>query len=108
MLIAIFVPGSSFFGHFFGILAGYALAYGYLGKLAPPSKVIEWIEAKLDKLINLIPSVFIYYREVEAKNLRAQTDYVSLIGQTESILPTTSAPAVSNPSFAGQGHVLGA
>lgn len=110
ILIAIFVPGSSFFGHLFGLISGYALAYGYLAKLAPPSKVIEFIESKLDGLINLIPSMFIYYREVEAKHSREQTDYVSLIGPTETILPTTNNPTApaSNPTFAGQGHVLGA
>ncbi|CCH45089.1 Rhomboid protein 2 [Wickerhamomyces ciferrii] len=115
ILISIILPGSSFFGHLFGLIAGYALAFGYLGKLAPPSKVIEWIETKLDGLINLIPSIFIYYREVEAKNLRENTDYVSLLGQSESILPTTNpnvtsttTPATSNPTFQGQGHVLGA
>lgn len=107
ILIAIFVPGSSFFGHLFGLTAGYALAYGYLGKLAPPSKVIEYIESKLDGLINLIPSIFIYYREVEVKEQRTENSYVSFMGQTDTILPTSNNPAVTNPSFTGQGHVLG-
>ncbi|KAH3674820.1 hypothetical protein WICMUC_003023 [Wickerhamomyces mucosus] len=107
VLIAILVPGSSLLGHLFGLVAGYALAYGLLNILVPPSKVIEWIEEKVDKLISLIPSQFKYYKEIDAKFNRSQDEYVSFL-QTD-ILPTTNEPESNHAgSFQGEGQVLGA
>lgn len=102
LALAILMPSSSFVGHLFAVLVGYAFSFKYMDKLVPPSKVIEWIESKLEKLIDLIPNVFHYYKEVDAKHLRLQSEYVSMFdtaatGNAES---TTSA-------FPGEGTPLG-
>ncbi|KAH3686979.1 hypothetical protein WICPIJ_002048 [Wickerhamomyces pijperi] len=104
LIIAILVPGSSLLGHLFGLAAGYALAYGVFTKLVPPSNVIEFIEQKADRLIQLIPSVFVYYREVDAKHIRTQDDYVSVLDN--DVLPVTEEH-VPGATFQGQGQVLG-
>lgn len=109
IIIAVIFPGSSFIGHFFGLISGYLLAFGYLNKLVPSSSIIEKIEEKLDKLINLIPTPFKYYKEVDAKYLRTQDDYVSILPTYTPSTNTEASVIPQQPSgFQGQGHVLGA
>lgn len=107
ILCSVLAPGSSFMGHLFGIFAGYLLSLGYLTALVePPSKVVQFIESKLDPLINLIPSNLKYYREIECKALRDEklkTSHITSLDTT--ILPTH---ATIPRKFGGQGHVLGA
>ncbi|ODV94485.1 hypothetical protein PACTADRAFT_4426 [Pachysolen tannophilus NRRL Y-2460] len=125
ILIAVIAPHSSFMGHLFGILAGYALSFGYLTKLIePPSKIVQFIEKKIDTLINLIPPQFRYYREIEVKVLRDEKlkTHVSI---SDSILPThhtannitadtnsrnvgSSDGQARRHTFSGAGHILGA
>lgn len=100
ILIAIFVPGSSFLGHLFGLLMGYALALGYFKILIPKSSIIEWIEVKAQPLINLIPSFVKYYREEDTKYVR-DGEYFSVLNEE---FVTVEEPS----NFQGQGHVLGA
>lgn len=104
LIIAILVPGSSLIGHLFGLASGYALAYGIFTKLVPPSNVIEWIEEKVDKLIQLIPEPIEYYREVDAKHIRQQDEYVSVLDN--DVLPVSEERDTGN-TFQGQGQVLG-
>ncbi|AOA61253.1 GQ67_02139T0 [Komagataella phaffii] len=66
---ALIFPGSSFIGHLLGLLSGFALAKGYLKPLIEPSsKVISWLEERLEKYIDMIPLVD-YYKE---KNVQRQ------------------------------------
>jgi hypothetical protein len=72
IITAIILPGSSFIGHLLGLLAGYALAMKYLDPVIEPStKAVEFIESKLSRLIDLIPSQIVYIREIQARELRA-------------------------------------
>lgn len=100
--IAIIMPGSSMMGHFFGCVVGYAYSFKYMDILVPPSKVIEWIENKLERLIGLIPNAFQYYKEVDAKHLRSQSEYVSMF---EPI--TTEHGETATGGFPGEGRTLG-
>jgi hypothetical protein len=102
LITAIIMPGSSFMGHFFGVVVGYAYAFKYMDILVPPSKVIEWIEDKLEKLIDLIPNAFHYYKEIDAKHLRSQSEYVSMF---EPI--ATEEGQTATGGFPGEGRLLG-
>ncbi|ANB14033.1 Rbd2p [Sugiyamaella lignohabitans] len=105
VMLAIFLPGSSFLGHLLGLLAGWAMALGYLDPLIEPStKVVEWIEVKLARAIALIPSQFHFIGEVSARESRA-------LARSDP-LPTTETPVAATAgagtqSFSGPGHVLG-
>lgn len=111
---AILVPNSSFWGHLFGLLAGYLLAFGYLDKfISPPTKkVVPFIESKLNFLISRIPSKFYYLTEEAAVTLRQ--GYSSIIPLTEtgankrqSMPPPPNALASqAPPGFQGPGHTL--
>ncbi|KAK0724812.1 rhomboid protein 2 [Lasiosphaeris hirsuta] len=50
VVIAALVPSSSFLGHLSGLVVGYICGLGYLKFLAPPEKVLRWIEARLNLL----------------------------------------------------------
>ncbi|ODQ82995.1 hypothetical protein BABINDRAFT_159473 [Babjeviella inositovora NRRL Y-12698] len=110
IITILFPSGASFIGHVAGLLAGYLLAFGYLKFMVPPSKVIEFIESKVDFLINLIPSRIRYYRERDVKPIRDDSSsYVPMFIEN-SVLLTTN-PLVASPSeqsgFPGAGQALG-
>ncbi|KAG5367937.1 Rhomboid protein 2 [Yarrowia sp. E02] len=72
VVIAIVIPSSSFIGHLLGLVAGWMMALGYLDVLIEPSsKVVLWIENKISKVIDLIPSIVTFYREEGALDTRA-------------------------------------
>ncbi|ROT37906.1 rhomboid family protein [Sodiomyces alkalinus F11] len=52
MVVAVtaLVPGTSFLGHLCSVCVGYLFGLGYLRFLAPPEKVLRWIESKLNLL----------------------------------------------------------
>ncbi len=111
------VPGSSFIGHFLGLIVGYACklipslppakctsinifflflgALGYLDKLIEPSsKVVEFIESKIEFVIALIPSQFKYYKEVQARETRFQPFSNPFVSR--DVLPTTNTHRPTN------------
>ncbi|CEP62512.1 putative rhomboid protease RBD2 LALA0_S05e07294g [Lachancea lanzarotensis] len=104
LIVTIFFPASSFWGHSIALLWGYALGSKevYAAKLVPPSSLIQKIESKLDRAIAAIPLGVKFYREVDANRSES---YTSLLGE-ESVLPLHSAP--QHPSFQGEGRPLGA
>ncbi|QNP96897.1 YALIA101S01e02806g1_1 [Yarrowia lipolytica] len=73
VVIAIVIPSSSFIGHLLGLIAGWMMALGYLDVLIEPSsKVVLWIEKKISRVIDLIPSSIVtFYREEGALDTRA-------------------------------------
>lgn len=56
-----------------GLIAGWMMALGYLDVLIEPSsKVVLWIENKISRVIDLIPSSIVtFYREEGALDTRA-------------------------------------
>ncbi|KAK3313927.1 hypothetical protein B0H66DRAFT_567403 [Apodospora peruviana] len=50
LCVAALVPGSSFLGHLCGLVVGYAFGLGYIKFLAPPEKILRYIEGKLNLL----------------------------------------------------------
>ncbi|KAJ4536035.1 putative rhomboid protease [Exophiala dermatitidis] len=44
------IPNTSFLGHLSGCITGYLWGLGYIRFLAPPEKVLRWIEGKLNLL----------------------------------------------------------
>ncbi|KAL2751935.1 hypothetical protein ACRALDRAFT_1066384 [Sodiomyces alcalophilus JCM 7366] len=52
MVVAVsaLVPGTSFLGHLCSVCVGYLFGLGYLRFLAPPEKILRWIESKLNLL----------------------------------------------------------
>jgi glycosylphosphatidylinositol transamidase len=52
------VPHTSLLGHICGAAIGYGWGSGYLKFLAPPEKIIRWIEDKL-KLKARLPSTYV-------------------------------------------------
>lgn len=107
ILMKIIVPGSSLLGHAYGLLMGYVLALGYFKILIPKSSIIEWIEVKANKLIELIPSFVKYYREEDAKYVR-EGEYFSLSDADQHVVSVGGDEAGNTTPFQGQGRVLGA
>ncbi|ODV58085.1 putative rhomboid protease RBD2 ASCRUDRAFT_78199 [Ascoidea rubescens DSM 1968] len=135
VLITIFFPGSSFMGHFFGIISGYLLSFGKLDIVINPplTKVVPWIEDKLSPLIAKIPSEFHYYKENDSKSSRSES-YTSIIRRQQNnagnstntrngisgltsnhshsmsgmtgILPVSEPPTPQVAKFPGQGYSL--
>ncbi|PSR92328.1 hypothetical protein BD289DRAFT_428942 [Coniella lustricola] len=54
VVVSALVPSSSLLGHLCGLLVGYFCGLGYMKFLAPPEKVLRFIEAKL-RLLQLLP-----------------------------------------------------
>ncbi|KIW00835.1 uncharacterized protein PV09_07595 [Verruconis gallopava] len=76
------IPATSLLGHLAGALIGYLWGLGYIKFLAPPEKVLRWIEAKLN-LLGRIP----HYVSVDQK----------VFGRY-GILPQTASVPVSSSS----------
>ncbi|KAM7197184.1 putative rhomboid protein 2 [Naviculisporaceae sp. PSN 640] len=93
--IWVLVPGSSFLGHFCGLVVGYGFGLGYLKFLAPPEKILRWVEGKLN-LLGRLP----HYVSVDQKTY----------GRF-GVLPTSGGPGSPGPSVAmgivGGGQRLG-
>ncbi|RMZ82260.1 hypothetical protein DV738_g1904, partial [Chaetothyriales sp. CBS 135597] len=53
VVTSILLSNTSFLGHACGVLIGYAWGLGYIRFLAPPEKVLRWIEGKLNLLARL-------------------------------------------------------
>lgn len=69
-VIAFLFPNSSFFGHLAGVSAGYLLAAGKINFMFPPLKVIQWIELKINPVIDVLHNIVVWTKEEEAVNER--------------------------------------
>lgn len=103
ILISIFVPGVSFWGHFFALMVGYFIGSKekVFRKIMPPSWIIQKIEEKAEPLIALIPSWVKFYREKDMTE--RDTQKYSSVFVAEDSLPLHNAP---EPTRTG-GRVLG-
>lgn len=84
LFVTALVPNTSFLGHLCSIGAGYLYGLGYLKILAPPEKILRWIEGKLN-LLGRLP----HYVSIDQKTYGRY-----------GVLPTTS----SGPSMPGAGE----
>ncbi|RDL30443.1 uncharacterized protein BP5553_10321 [Venustampulla echinocandica] len=50
IFVSVLIPNTSFLGHMCGLAFGYGWGLGYLKFLAPPEKILRWIEGKLNLL----------------------------------------------------------
>ncbi|RDW73884.1 rhomboid protein 2 [Coleophoma crateriformis] len=50
LFTSVLVPHTSFLGHICGLIVGYGWGLGYLKFLAPPEKILRWIEGKMNLL----------------------------------------------------------
>lgn len=118
---ALLVPGSSIIGHLLGVFAGWLLALGKLKFMTdPPSKVVLFIESKLDRLIALIPAQVQYIKEVDAIELRksaanasgnilplAELAPTTTVTNNNHIVTTASAASLGGPTVAAAGPPVG-
>lgn len=65
-LVGLLIPSTSFFGHLFGIFAGYLLAMGKINFLFPPLKVLLFIELKVEPGILQLQKLVNYIKEADA------------------------------------------
>lgn len=102
LVIAVLIPGSSFWGHLFGLIIGYAvgLKEPWVHKLLPPGWIITKIESNFDALIALIPFGVKYYKDEEVNR---DESYQSLFGGEDG-LPLVSDNVTASRS---EGRVLG-
>ncbi|KIW89133.1 uncharacterized protein Z519_09985 [Cladophialophora bantiana CBS 173.52] len=75
VVTSILIPSASFLGHLSGCVTGYLWGLGYIRFLAPPEKVLRWIEGKLN-LLGRLP----HYVSVDQKTYGRY-----------GVLPTSSA-----------------
>lgn len=50
VVTSVLIPNTSFLGHLSGCITGYMWGLGYIRFLAPPEKILRWIEGKLNLL----------------------------------------------------------
>lgn len=50
LFVSVLIPNTSFLGHICGLGFGYGWGLGYLRFLAPPEKILRWIEGKMNLL----------------------------------------------------------
>ncbi|KAK9477253.1 hypothetical protein V1514DRAFT_334309 [Lipomyces japonicus] len=114
-VIALLLPGSSFLGHLFGLLTGYAYGLGYLNNIKASQQVILRAESNLSSrnLNKLLPR---FISDDSASKHRVIIDTtvdagVPSGGNSPALSPTISRTNSEvhggRSSFAGQGHSLG-
>ena len=97
LFTAVLLPNTSFIGHLCGCAVGFLWGFGYIRFLAPPEKILRFVEGKLN-LLGRIP----HYVSVDQKTYGRY-----------GVLPTTSAASnLSVPNgvpltFAGSSQRLG-
>ncbi len=77
VVVSALVPNVSFLGHLVSLSVGYIYGLGYLKILAPPEKILRWMEGKLN-LLGRLP----HYVSVDQKTFGRY-----------GVLPTINAPA---------------
>jgi len=50
LFVSFLVPNTSFLGHVCGLVVGYGWGLGYLKFLAPPERILRWVEGKMNLL----------------------------------------------------------
>lgn len=93
VIISVMVPNTSLIGHLCGLGVGYAWGLGYIKFLAPPEKILRWVEGKMN-LLGRLP----HYVSVDQKTF----------GRF-GVLPTVSGqPGDSRvPGYEGSSQRLG-
>lgn len=89
VLVAFLVPHTSFLGHLCGAFTGYLWGLEYIRFLAPPEKVLRWIEGKLN-LLGRLP----HYVSVDSKTFGRY-----------GVLPSTEGGARVGPGRGALGAV---
>ena len=79
---SILVPGSSFLGHCLCVTVGYLFGLKYITFLAPPEKVVKWLEAKLNLLGRLPHYVSVEQKTAGRYNLLPSTGDDGLTGHS--------------------------
>jgi len=95
VFLSALIPGVSFLGHLCGLATGYLYGLGYLKILAPPERVLRWIENKLN-LLGRLP----HYVSVDQKTYGR---YGVLPSSHSS---SSEAPPISM-TFRGSSHRVG-
>ena len=90
LVTAALVPSTSLLGHLCGCGAGYLFGLGYLKFLAPPEKILRWVEGKLN-LLGRLP----HYVSVDQKTY----------GRF-GVLPTSSGTCSPTPPGKGKTFAL--
>ncbi|KAL8840236.1 MAG: hypothetical protein Q9170_001443 [Blastenia crenularia] len=91
------IPNTSLIGHICSVGVGYAYGLGYLKILAPPEKVLRWIEGKLNLLGRLPHYVSIDQKTYGRYGVLPTSTNPSLSGVGEGTVPITymgSTPAL--------------
>lgn len=89
VFVSVLIPNTSFLGHMCGLAFGYGWGLGYLKFLAPPEKILRWIEGKMN-LLGRLP----HYVSVDQKTY----------GRF-GVLPTTNPTISGTDSPIGMGYV---
>ncbi|KAI9790842.1 MAG: putative rhomboid protease [Piccolia ochrophora] len=92
LLVSFLIPNTSLLGHLCGVAIGIPLGMGYMKYLAPPEKILRWIEGKMD-LLGRLP----HYVSVDQKTYGRY-----------GVLPTSNAADGSVPmGYTGSTQRLG-
>jgi len=86
LFVFVLIPHTSLLGHLCGLGVGYLFGLGYLKFLAPPEKILRWIEGKMN-LLGRLP----HYVSVDQKTY-GRFGVLPSVASTASVLPESSVP----------------
>jgi len=88
LFVTFLIPNTSLLGHLCGLGVGYLFGLGYLRFLAPPERILRWVESKMN-LLGRLP----HYVSVDQKTYGRYgvlpTSTASLGGAVEGAIPMT-------------------
>ncbi len=97
LVVSFLIPSTSLLGHLCGAAVGYLWGLGYIKFLAPPEKIIRWIEGKLN-LLGRVP----HYVSVDQKTYGRYGVLPSMGSSRDARMENGTAI-----NFLGQGQRLG-
>ncbi|KAK9469855.1 hypothetical protein V1512DRAFT_20077 [Lipomyces arxii] len=108
LLIALLLPGSSFWGHLYGLLVGYAYGLGYIPVARLPAQLVYKVESTLSQY-NLTRALPRFVSDESASKHRVVIDTTVDAGVPSGGTSPVLAPVggVGRSAFNGQGRPLG-
>ncbi|KAK6837893.1 rhomboid family protein [Apiospora arundinis] len=93
LVTAALMPSTSFLGHLCGVGTGYLFGLGYLKFIAPPEKILRWIEGKLNLLgrlphyVSVDQKTYGRFGVLPSSSSSGSSNLTGLVGSTQRLGP---------------------